>query len=67
MKNKEKVIAGKKSKEKYEGVNLTELVGKKVEAVSVKWVESAYGKEPCTVLYFEDGTEVGFVVKEDDD
>lgn len=62
MKARTKIIAGKKSHQgKYPHVALGEIVGKTIEAIGTTTVDSAYGDEPCTILYFKDGTQHGFV------
>lgn len=57
-----KLLAGKKSRKKYQQVPLDTLVGKMVEAISQKTVDGAWGQEPCIVLHFTDGTEHRFVL-----
>lgn len=56
-----KIFAGEKRKGHYKHVGLEKIVGKTVEAVGLTTVEGADGHEPCTMLYFTDGTRHGFV------
>lgn len=61
-----KIIHGKKSRKgTYKAVALQETVGKKIEAIGETTVEGAYGDEPCIVLFFDDGTQHGFVLPSD--
>ncbi len=56
-----KIIAGKKVTKRAKVAPLQALVGKTIAAIGIAAVPSAYGPEPCTVLYFTDGTRHGFV------
>lgn len=68
MNKKVKVYAGKKiHKGEYLRVPVEDTVGKTVEAVGLTTVDGAFGDEPCTVLFFSDGTMHGFVHPADDD
>jgi hypothetical protein len=63
------VIAGKKvdivegniHRGRYREALLKDLVGKKIEAIGHTTSDGPYGDEPCTVLFFTDGTQHGFV------
>lgn len=57
-------IAGHTTHSEYEHIPLKDTVGKTVEAVSSTTVP--WGKEPCIVLHFSDGTKHGFVLPTDD-
>lgn len=61
MKN---IIAGLPSSpiKSYQHIALSSLVGKTIEAIAEKRVESANGLEPCIVLLFTDKTSHGFVI-----
>jgi hypothetical protein len=60
-------MAKKPKIKKYKHVDLNKIVGKTVERVAGENVEGAFGDEPCTMLYFTDGTKHGFVHPSDDD
>lgn len=61
------IVAGKKSRKKYEVASLAEIVGKTVEAVERSTIDSEYGEEPLVSLYFTDGTTHGFVLPREED
>ena len=66
MKYKTRILAGKKSwKGRYYFVPLKKIVGRTVEAVGLTRVESASESEPCVILYFDNGTQHGFVLPAD--
>jgi len=64
-----KIVEGKKRpKIKYKFLGCgAPITGKTIEAVGAGFVESAYANEPCTYLYFTDGTYCGFVHPCDDE
>ena len=48
-------------KQKFKHVELREIVGKTILKIGHGKVEAAFDDEPCTMLYFTDGTKHGFV------
>jgi hypothetical protein len=61
------IVHGVKSRQnQYRHVQLKDIVGKTVEAIGATRVEGPYGDEPCTMLFFDDGTRYGFVHPQDE-
>ena len=56
-----RIIVGQKRHKRYKHGQIDDLVGKTVEAVGITTVDGPYGKEPCTMLFFTDGSKHGFV------
>ena len=60
-----KIIHGKlylKSSD-YRGIELSQVVDKKIIAIGSSRVEGEYFNEPAVVLFFEDGTKHTFVIQ----
>lgn len=61
------LVAGKQTKKRYRHVDLAQIVGKTVEAVTQGTVPGNYGPEPVIYILFSDGTRHGFVLPTDED
>jgi hypothetical protein len=58
------IIAGKKRKAKYVGIDLKDIIGKTVEAVTSNSVEGEFSNNISFNIFFKDGTKHSFVISE---